>query len=208
MLTASRIGLKSFNMTAVETLHVVLLSLLLTLFSLDVQSLPIADDPTITPRSPCAQASHLVSQTNSTIIPAELAYDCLNSVPLHVAEAKRLHRSLVPYLKWHTTFSYVRDPPVGYQMPAFDFWPAFDNLGMKLANGSYLNEWEFGMDLLQTLNNAHDGHLRYILDVVGKVFSFGRNVTLVSVSLDGQALPQVYVHGTPLLFGQQGLLLI
>lgn len=81
-------------------------------------------------------------------------------------------------------------------MPAFDFWSAFDNIGTKLSNAAYMNEWEFGMDLLRTFNSVHDGHFRYMMDVVGKVFSFGRDVALVSVSLDGQTLPRVYVHGT------------
>ena len=175
-----------------------MLLLLFTLFSLGAQSLPVHCNATTSGRSPCAKVRDLVSQMNLTTIPAELAYDCLNSVPLHVPEAKELHRSLIPYLKWQTTLSYVRDPPVGYQMPAFDFWPAYDNIGVKLSNAAYLSEWEFGMDMLRTFNNAHDGHFRYILDIVGKVFSFERDLSVVSVSLDGQSLPKVYVHRTAL----------
>lgn len=172
-----------------------ILSLLLIFFSLHAYSFPAVCNTTTTIRSPCARVGALLFRTNSTTIPAKLAYDCLSSVPLHVAEATELHRSLVSYLKWQTTISYVKDPPVGYQMPAFDFWPAYDNIGVKLSNAAYTNEWDFGIDVLRTFNNAHDGHFRYILDVVGKVFSFGRNVTLVSVSPDGHALPQIYVYG-------------
>jgi hypothetical protein len=168
---------------------------LLALSSSGVQGLPFTCNTTTTPRSPCAHVGHLIVQTNSTTIPAEIAYECLKSVPLHADEAKRLHRSLVPYLKWQTTFSYLKNPPPGYPMPAYDFWRAFDNVGARLSNERYLNEWEFGMDLFWTFNNAHDAHLRYILDIVGKAFSFRRTVSLVSVSRDGHAPPQVYIHG-------------
>ena len=79
-------------------------------------------------------------------------------------------------------------------MPAYDFWAAFDEIGTKLSRSAYENEWEFGMDLFRTLNNAHDNHLVYVLDIVGKVFTFGRNLSLVSVSKGGHALPEVYVR--------------
>jgi hypothetical protein len=188
-------------MVSFKALPVPTFSLLFILFSPGTQSLSVTCNVTTTPtttprRQPCAEVAELILQKNLTAIPAQLAYQCLSSVPLHVEEAKKLHRSLVPYLKWQTTLSYVRDPPVGYQMPAFDFWPAFDNIGAKLSNVAYSNEYEFGVDVLRTWNNAHDGHFHYIMDVVAKVFSFGRSVSLVSVSLDGHALPQVYVHGS------------
>jgi hypothetical protein len=188
-------------MVSFKALPVTAFSLLLILFSPGTQSLSVTCNVTTTPtttppRQPCAEVAELILQKNLTAIPAQLAYQCLSSVPLHVEEAKKLHRSLVPYLRWQTTLSYVRDPPVGYQMPAFDFWPAFDNIGAKLSNVAYSNEYEFGVDVLRTWNNAHDGHFHYIMDVVAKVFSFGRSVSLVSVSPDGHALPQVYVHGT------------
>lgn len=81
-------------------------------------------------------------------------------------------------------------------MPAYDFWSAFETIGMKLSKSAYENEWEFGMDLFRTVGNAHDNHFGYILDIIGKVFAFGRNLSLVSVSKDGYALPEVYVHRT------------
>jgi hypothetical protein len=168
---------------------------IVTLLSVTVESIPIISNATATAKSPCAQVSQHVVRQNATQVHAELAYKCLTSVPLHVEEAKELHRSLVPYLKWQTTLSYVKNPPMGYQMPAFDFWKAFHEIGIKLGNGSYESEWEYGMDLYKTFLKVHDGHFIFVLDVVGKAFTFGRDVPLVSVSRDGQSLPEVYVHG-------------
>lgn len=117
-------------------------------------------------------------------------------MPFHVAEAKELHRSLVPYLEWQTTFSYLKDPPVEYRMPAYDFWAAFDKIGKKVSSAAYPRELDFGMDLFLTFNNVQDTHFGYVLDIVGKAFTFERSISLVSVSKDSGAVPQVYVHGT------------
>jgi Peptidase family S41 len=187
----------SFTMISFKDLPIAVVSLLFALFALigDVQSLPAACVNSTKPRSPCAQVSYLVSEKNLTTIPAQLAHECLVSVPLHVAEAQNLHRSLDAYMKWQSTLSYLQDPPSGYQMSAFDFWAAFNHIGENLSNAAYSSEWDFGMDLLRATTNVHDDHLRYILDVVGKVFKFGRGVDLVSVSQDGLSLPMVYVHG-------------
>jgi hypothetical protein len=190
-------------MVSFKDLPIVVVSLIFALFALSgdtqslqsLQGLPAAYENTTTPRSPCAEVSYLVSQKNLTTVPAQLAYECLISVPLHVVEAQNLHRSLDLYMKWQSTLSYVQDPPSGYQMPAFGFWAALDHIGEKLSNAAYSSEWDFGMDLLRTTSNVHDDHMRYILDVVGKVFSFGRDVDLVSVSQDGHSLPRAYIHG-------------
>lgn len=182
------------------------LPLLVSIFPLGTESLPVANDATLISKSPCAEVGYYMLQTDSTTVPAELAYECLKSVPLHATEAKALHRSLPAYLEWHTTFSYVKDPPAKYQMPAYDFWATFDHIRVKLENGSYLSEWEFGMDLYRTFNNVYDSHLFYILDVVGKAFHFRRDVSLVSVSENGYSLPEVYVQGMVLLLLKESLL--
>lgn len=41
---------------------------------------------------------------------------------------------------------------------------------------------------------THDGHFVFVPDVVGTVFTFARPVPLVSVSSDGQELPEAYVY--------------
>lgn len=41
---------------------------------------------------------------------------------------------------------------------------------------------------------AHDGHFVLYPDSVTSIFSFGRNLPLVSVSLDGVSEPQPYLH--------------
>jgi hypothetical protein len=63
-----------------------------------------------------------------------------------------------------------------------------------VAHGAYDSEYDFGWDLYQTTQQAHDGHFAYIPNVVGSLFSFGRTTPLVSVSKDGKDLPLVYAY--------------
>ncbi|KAG9711427.1 hypothetical protein KCU73_g17188, partial [Aureobasidium melanogenum] len=65
---------------------------------------------------------------------------------------------------------------------------------MNVARGAYASEYDFGWDLYQATQQAHDGHFSFVLDVVGNLFSFGRASALVSVSEDGKDLPAVYVY--------------
>lgn len=42
------------------------------------------------------------------MVDGQLAYDCLNSVPLHADDAVRLVRSIQPYLEWQSSESLHR----------------------------------------------------------------------------------------------------
>lgn len=41
----------------------------------------------------------------------------------------------------------------------------------------------------------HDGHFRFVPDLIGKTVQFRRPVSVVSVSKDGIEIPRVYVRG-------------
>lgn len=70
------------------------------------------DAHTLSARSdtePCAQVSSLwtarraANATARVVIDGQLAYDCLNSVPLKGDDAVRLVRSIRPFLEWQTS---------------------------------------------------------------------------------------------------------
>ncbi|KAK5999779.1 hypothetical protein QM012_005185 [Aureobasidium pullulans] len=152
-----------------------------------------------TPESPCKNVRLAVqnSTRSSGRVPAKLAYDCLISIPFNQSAAVALMKSIRPYLDWQTTTSYLRDPPKEYAehiQPPYDFWAVFDSIEADVANGAYASEYDFGWDLYQATQQAHDGHFAYTIDVVGKIFSFERSTPLVSVSENGKDLPLVYVY--------------
>ena len=42
---------------------------------------------------------------------------------------------------------------------------------------------------------VHDGHFRFVPDLLSKAVQFRRPVSIVSVSMDGVEVPSVYVKG-------------
>jgi hypothetical protein len=151
----------------------------------------------------CASVSKLVASFTSAspkatpTVPAEIAYECLNSIPFNQSAAYDLLESMRPYLNWQTTISYLKDPPKDYAdkiQPPYDFWGIFNSIEANVAAGAYASEYDFGWDVYEAFQQAHDGHFGFTPDSVGSVFTFGRTVALASVSKDGKSLPVIYSY--------------
>lgn len=147
----------------------------------------------------CAQVSQAVYGDGTSFaketVPAGIAWDCINSVPLNGTSAKLLLKSLKPYMEWQSTLTVLKDPPAEYVekvQPAVDIMGGLDQLASDVDAGKFANEYAFGWALYTLVQSAHDGHLTYVPDSVGGVFQWGRNLPLVSVSEDGEQLPAVF----------------
>jgi hypothetical protein len=154
--------------------------------------------------SPCAAIESLVQAANATspdfttpTIPAEAAWNCLQSVPLNTSAALDLIRSIKPFLRWQSTTAYIENPPQEYvdliQKPV-QFWAGIDDIESNLHSGKWTKEYDFGFALYKLLQSTHDGHFTYFPDVIFKVFTWGRPTPLVSVSEDGHKLPSIFVY--------------
>ncbi|KAL1616183.1 hypothetical protein SLS56_011507 [Neofusicoccum ribis] len=153
--------------------------------------------------SACASVSALAaSQTAAApsatpTVPADLAYECINSVPINTTAALDLIKTIRPYWEWQSTLAYLKDPPAEYvekiQEPV-DVFAELDALEQKVSAGTITKEYEFGFTLYTILQSTHDGHFVYIPDSVGTVFNFGRPIPLVSVSDDGKSVPKPYAY--------------
>jgi hypothetical protein len=86
-----------------------------TLFALIGIAVGVVAKPTNFPQlkvrndtgSPCAvvSSSAAAARIRGVVTPtveAQLAYDCLNSVPLHTEEAIALVESILPYIEWQS----------------------------------------------------------------------------------------------------------
>ncbi|WEW60400.1 hypothetical protein PRK78_005885 [Emydomyces testavorans] len=128
-------------------------------------------------------------------VTAELAYDCLLSVPFKKEDALRLIDGLYSFWHWQSTVDYLKDPPEGYLMPAVDLDEGIHHIRNKAAGNTYKNEFEFQQDLNSLVNSAHDGHFNLIFDTIN-IFTFQRKEMgpILSLSSDGKALPKVYSY--------------
>ncbi|KKY23496.1 putative peptidase s41 family protein [Diplodia seriata] len=153
--------------------------------------------------SPCASVSALAaSQTAAApsatpTVPADLAYECINSVPINQTAALSLIKTVRPYWEWQSTLAYLKDPPAEYaekiQGP-IDVFAELDDLEAKVSDGTITKEYEFGFTFYRIMQRTHDGHFVYVPDSVGGIFNFGRPVPLVSVSDDGTSAPKPYAY--------------
>ena len=138
--------------------------------------------------------------TQLPIVPITVAYDCLNSVPIIEDDALALLDGIVPYLQFQSTLAYLKSPPAGYPFPAVDILSGIQGIRTKVTNGTYSGEYAFQIDLWELFNSGHDGHFRWIGDLLETALIFDVGYQLVSVSEDGQTVPSVYLLGKlPLL---------
>lgn len=144
------------------------------------------------PQQPCAAIGPLIAKATSNVpqIPAEIAWQCLMSVPLNVTAAIEWIDSLRPYLAWQSTTSYLKNPQ--FNNPPHDILGELDRMSAQI--NSYANEWQFEFDLYRVFQASGDGHLRYLPTLVAGIFVFGRPTAVVSVSHDGHSLPRPYVY--------------
>jgi hypothetical protein len=116
---------------------------------------------------------------------------------------------LQPLFEFQTTIPYLKDPPEGYLFPALDFWAEFDKIVSNVQYGAYnskydashqstrltdAGEYDFQTDITALTALARDGHFTFSGDAT-QLFIFKRRTPVVSVSMDGTTLPQIYAVG-------------
>lgn len=124
-------------------------------------ALPANPSPTaLTTQEPCAQVSayFAAEPPNSlAIVPAELAMNCLTSVPLSKANNTLLIEQLMQYIDFQTTFTYLRSPPEGYPYGGVDVIGELQNLLSDLELDVYSDEYTFQAALAKIFQSARDG---------------------------------------------------
>ena len=100
-----------------------------------------------TATSPCAQvASSVAAQTAAApTVSAQLAYDCLTSVPFNQSAALALVDGVVPYFRWQSNTVWLKDPPTEYAekvQPGIDIWGQLSTIRAKVVANTYANEYE------------------------------------------------------------------
>ncbi|KAM0330161.1 hypothetical protein ACHAQA_004334 [Verticillium albo-atrum] len=143
-----------------------------------------------------AQEADAIRARDPTAVPtvaAQLAFDCLQSVPNKPAQAQQLITSLQAYVQWQSTLPWLKNPPPTYMLPPADIEGGLAGIGQTAAAGGYGSEYNFQVAILEMFASAHDGHFNYRGDVF-KAFAFvnGLASDIVSVSRDGKEVPRLY----------------
>ncbi|KAF2125285.1 peptidase S41 family protein [Dothidotthia symphoricarpi CBS 119687] len=146
--------------------------------------------------SACAQIADAVANARSRYpsVQASLAYACLKSVPISTDEAALTITSIKQMAEFQSTISYLKDPPEGWANEAVDIMAGLDDIGSKVQNGDYTNEFDFETDIATLFIKAHDGHFGFDGMVFGGTLVWRRssNIALISASRDGSELPEIW----------------
>ncbi|KAF2841281.1 peptidase S41 family protein-like protein [Patellaria atrata CBS 101060] len=141
---------------------------------------------------PCAQVNDVLL-TGTQLVSAELAYDCLKSVPFVQLDAEDTLEAIVRMLQFQSTITYMSNPPTEYSEGPVDINTGLNNITDKVYAGRYNNEYDFEADIADLLQCAHDGHLGWEGMVFSGTFRWRRplEAALVSMSFDGE-MPKIY----------------
>lgn len=127
-------------------------------------------------------------------VPVDLAYKCLQSMPLDNQRAIRFLEETEKLIQWQTTLDVLKSPPPGYLSPPTDLIAGLDDIRVNVTNHLYSGQLEFDTALQALFESAHDEHFAITLCTQG-VISFFIDLPLVSVSTDGVEMPKVYSWG-------------
>jgi hypothetical protein len=93
-----------------------------------------------TSNEPCAVAAFQAETSENGFIDADVAYQCLQSVPLDAEGAALQVQGLLAYSEFQSTLAYLKDPPEGYLYPAVDIVSGLERIGERVAAGRYSGE--------------------------------------------------------------------
>ncbi|CZT01500.1 uncharacterized protein RAG0_09092 [Rhynchosporium agropyri] len=130
------------------------------------------------------------------LLPAQLGYDCLMSVPLHKENAIAFIDSYIPYVQWQSTLADLKSPPSSYSYAAVDVLQELAQIRQKLQTDKYTSEYSYMTDFYKVIGSAHDAFLTAIPDILGNAITFYRpqHLALVSYVEEGCQLPKIYIR--------------
>jgi hypothetical protein len=116
----------------------------------------------------------------------------LRSIPFNTAVATRFIDYYNMTLQFQSTLAYLKDPPQGYQQPAVDVLQVLSQIQSNVTAGIYQNQYDFEADVQLLVNRMHDYHVTLSSGILD-AFSFLSPSGLVSASVDGKQLPEIYL---------------
>ncbi|KAL4778391.1 hypothetical protein BJX76DRAFT_362767 [Aspergillus varians] len=146
-------------------------------------------------QTPCAQISQHYAEdlkaNTSSLFPATLAIECLQSMPFEPNRAVVFVDELSKYLEWHSTADTLSNPPTSYLSTPVDIWGSLEDLKQQVKENKFASQFEFDNAVSDLLQSVQDGHVS-IIPCSRMPFLFGTSENLISVSSDGLELPDIY----------------
>ncbi|KAF2848937.1 hypothetical protein T440DRAFT_490806 [Plenodomus tracheiphilus IPT5] len=145
---------------------------------------------TSTTNEPCAVVASSLSRS-STSVPAQAAYDCLDSVPVDVEGNSQLIDELKQVWQFQSELVWLKNPGEDWPYGPLDIEGELDKIKNSLS--SFSSEYAVQMAIQNITVRTGNFHFNYSPDIL-QIFKFRRQFNIASVSSDGKALPKLYVY--------------
>ncbi|VBB84547.1 Putative protein of unknown function [Podospora comata] len=119
-------------------------------------------------------------------------YSCLTAVPFLKDVGLRFIEYYNTTLQFQSTLAYLESPPAEYQQPAVDVVAELGRVKQKVLDDQYTRQLDFEYDIHSIVHAIHDDHVNLYIGITA-AFSFASPFDFVSASLDGKALPRIYL---------------
>ncbi|KAJ4286663.1 hypothetical protein N0V90_012915 [Kalmusia sp. IMI 367209] len=130
------------------------------------------------------------------VVPTFLASEvmqCLSSVPFNPAVASRFVKYFNDSIQFHSTLSYLKNPPRGYQQAPIDLVQELGVIQDKIDRTQFRNEYDFEQSIQQLIYAVHDNHFHLNAGILS-AFRFYSPWSIVSLSSDGKEAPKLYLR--------------
>ncbi|KAK5941457.1 hypothetical protein PMZ80_006736 [Knufia obscura] len=132
----------------------------------------------------------------TTVIPANVTYDCISSIPVQKDYSQRILESLRAWIELESQLECLRKPSKGYLWDSINVLAELDRITNNLTE--YTSQYAFEVDLITLGLHFHDFHTMIkggINTIVqwDRGRQWDRGIPLVSVSSDGFEDPRVYL---------------
>ena len=126
-------------------------------------------------------------------VPADVAHECLQSVPIVKDDATTILEGLEAWWEFQSTLSWLKNPPSTYPFPGVDLMGGLESIRHGVENGTIDGEYKFQSAIQDLIFRAADAHFQYPMDLL-RVFSFVREQAgpVVAISDDGHSLPLTF----------------
>ncbi|KAH9881623.1 hypothetical protein IAQ61_000350 [Plenodomus lingam] len=145
---------------------------------------------TSTTNEPCAVVASSLSLSSSSV-PAQAAYDCLESVPVDVEGDSQLIDELKIVWQFQSELGWYKNPGEDWPYGPLDVEGELDKIKNSLS--SFSSEYAVQLAIQNITVRSGNFHWNHRPDIL-RVFTFRRQFRIASVSSDGKALPKLYIY--------------
>jgi len=96
------------------------------------------------------------------------------------------------YIQYQSTLAYLRNPPSGSGQEPIDVLEELEKIASDVETGVLTGEYEFETRVTKVVGLTHDGHFAIPFSLFN-LFTFRAPFGLVSISVDGVQLPELFV---------------